>query len=88
MALKSLKKDLITATIAVLAFTLLCGILYPLVITGVSQVALCERLERRLVLGLLRFSRRFLAVVRQRVGTRAAEVGEHGACRCELGWVA
>jgi K+-transporting ATPase ATPase C chain len=39
MALKTLKKDVITAAIAILAFTLLCGILYPLVITGVSQVA-------------------------------------------------
>jgi potassium-transporting ATPase KdpC subunit len=35
----SLKKDLITATIAILTFTLICGILYPLVITGISQVA-------------------------------------------------
>ena len=39
MALKTLRKDLITATIAVLAFTLLLGILYPLVITGIGQVA-------------------------------------------------
>ena len=35
----AIKKDIITAAIAVLAFTLLLGILYPLVITGVSQVA-------------------------------------------------
>jgi potassium-transporting ATPase KdpC subunit len=39
MALKSLRKDLLTATIAVLAFTVLCGIVFPLVITGISQVA-------------------------------------------------
>jgi K+-transporting ATPase ATPase C chain len=39
MALKTLKKDVITSAIAILAFTLLLGILYPLVITGVSQVA-------------------------------------------------
>jgi potassium-transporting ATPase KdpC subunit len=39
MALKSLRKDLITAAIAILVFTLICGILYPLVITGISQVA-------------------------------------------------
>jgi K+-transporting ATPase ATPase C chain len=39
MALKSLRKDLITAAIAVLAFTLICGILYPLAITAISQVA-------------------------------------------------
>ena len=36
MALKTLRKDLITATIAVLAFTLLLGILYPLVIIVAS----------------------------------------------------
>ena len=35
----ALKKDIITSAIAMLAFTLLCGILYPLVITGVSQIA-------------------------------------------------
>jgi potassium-transporting ATPase KdpC subunit len=35
----ALKKDIITSLIAMAAFTLLCGILYPLVITGVSQVA-------------------------------------------------
>jgi K+-transporting ATPase ATPase C chain len=39
MALKSLRKDLLTAAIAVLTFTVLLGIVYPLVITGISQVA-------------------------------------------------
>jgi K+-transporting ATPase ATPase C chain len=34
-----MKRDLITSAIGVLVLTLLCGILYPLVITGVSQVA-------------------------------------------------
>ena len=35
----ALKKDTITAALAILLLTLLCGILYPLVITGISQVA-------------------------------------------------
>jgi potassium-transporting ATPase KdpC subunit len=35
----ALKKDIITSVLGILALTLLCGILYPLVITGVSQVA-------------------------------------------------
>jgi K+-transporting ATPase ATPase C chain len=35
----ALKKDTITAALAILVLTLLCGILYPLVITGISQVA-------------------------------------------------
>ena len=35
----SLKKDILTSAIGILALTLLLGILYPLVITGVSQVA-------------------------------------------------
>ncbi len=35
----TLKKDILTSVLAILALTLLCGILYPLVITGVSQVA-------------------------------------------------
>lgn len=34
-----MRKDFITATIAVIAFTLLCGIAYPLVMTGLAQVA-------------------------------------------------
>jgi K+-transporting ATPase ATPase C chain len=35
----ALKKDIVTSVIGILALTLMCGILYPLVITGVSQVA-------------------------------------------------
>jgi potassium-transporting ATPase KdpC subunit len=35
----TLKKDIITSAIAMLALTLLLGIVYPLVMTGVSQVA-------------------------------------------------
>src|SRR5450631_1388868 len=34
-----MKRDIITSAIAVIVFTLLLGIVYPLVITGVSQVA-------------------------------------------------
>jgi K+-transporting ATPase ATPase C chain len=34
-----MKKDIITATLATLVLTLLVGVLYPLVVTGVSQVA-------------------------------------------------
>jgi potassium-transporting ATPase KdpC subunit len=34
-----MKRDLITSAIGILVLTLLCGILYPLVITGISQVA-------------------------------------------------
>ena len=35
----ALKKDIITAALAILVMTLLLGILYPLFITGVSQIA-------------------------------------------------
>jgi potassium-transporting ATPase KdpC subunit len=35
----ALKKDIITSVLGILVLTLLCGILFPLVITGVSQVA-------------------------------------------------
>ena len=35
----AIKKDIITSAIAILALTILCGILFPLVITGISQVA-------------------------------------------------
>jgi len=34
-----MKKDLITSAIGIVVLTLVCGILYPLVITGISQVA-------------------------------------------------
>jgi potassium-transporting ATPase KdpC subunit len=34
-----MKRDIITSTIGILVLTLFCGILYPLVITGISQVA-------------------------------------------------
>jgi len=35
----ALKKDIITSVLGILILTLLCGILFPLVITGISQVA-------------------------------------------------
>jgi potassium-transporting ATPase KdpC subunit len=35
----TLKNNIITSAIGILVFTLLCGILYPLVVTGISQVA-------------------------------------------------
>jgi K+-transporting ATPase ATPase C chain len=34
-----MKRDLVTSAIGIVVFTLLCGLLYPLVITGISQVA-------------------------------------------------
>ena len=35
----ALKRDIITSAIGIVVLTLFCGILYPLLITGVSQVA-------------------------------------------------
>jgi K+-transporting ATPase ATPase C chain len=35
----ALKRDIINSAIAIIVLTLFCGILYPLVITGISQVA-------------------------------------------------
>jgi len=35
----ALRRDIITAAIAILVLTLFCGILYPLLITGISQLA-------------------------------------------------
>jgi potassium-transporting ATPase KdpC subunit len=35
----TIKRDLITSSIGIIVLTLLCGILYPLLITGISQVA-------------------------------------------------
>jgi potassium-transporting ATPase KdpC subunit len=34
-----MKRDIITSVIAIVVFTILCGLVYPLLITGVSQVA-------------------------------------------------
>jgi K+-transporting ATPase ATPase C chain len=34
-----MRRDIVTATIAIVVFTILLGLVYPLVITGVSQVA-------------------------------------------------
>jgi K+-transporting ATPase ATPase C chain len=34
-----MRKDIITSAIGIVVMTLLCGILYPLIVTGVSQVA-------------------------------------------------
>ena len=34
-----MKRDIVTSAIGIVVLTLLCGILYPLVITGVCQVA-------------------------------------------------
>ena len=35
----TLRRDIITAAIGILVLTLFCGVLYPLLITGISQVA-------------------------------------------------
>jgi K+-transporting ATPase ATPase C chain len=37
--MKEMKREIVTSVIGILAFTLVLGILYPLVVTGVSQVA-------------------------------------------------
>jgi K+-transporting ATPase ATPase C chain len=39
MALRNVRKDIISSTIGIIVLTVLLGILYPLFITGVSQVA-------------------------------------------------
>ncbi|HZE05409.1 MAG TPA: potassium-transporting ATPase subunit C [Solirubrobacteraceae bacterium] len=45
----ALRRDLITSALAVLVLTLLCGILFPLVITGISQIALPGNANGQLV---------------------------------------
>lgn len=44
-----MRKDAITAVIAVLAFTVILGLLYPLAITGISQVAMPDRANGSIV---------------------------------------
>ncbi len=34
-----MRKDIVTSILAVIVFTVLCGLIYPLAVTGVSQVA-------------------------------------------------
>lgn len=34
-----MRKDILTSILAILVFTVLCGLIYPLAVTGVSQVA-------------------------------------------------
>jgi potassium-transporting ATPase KdpC subunit len=45
----TLRRDIITAGIGILVLTLFCGILYPLVITGISQVAFPGNADGQLV---------------------------------------
>ena len=44
-----MRKDLISSLVAVVAFTVLCGLAYPLVVTGISQVAFPGRADGWLV---------------------------------------
>jgi K+-transporting ATPase ATPase C chain len=37
--MSTIKKDLVNSAVGILVLTLFCGLLYPLVVTGVSQVA-------------------------------------------------
>jgi K+-transporting ATPase ATPase C chain len=44
-----MRRELITATIAVLAFSVLCGIVYPLAVTGIAQVAFPNKADGSLL---------------------------------------
>ena len=44
-----MRRQLVPALVAVLVFTVLCGILYPLVVTGISQVAFRHRANGSLI---------------------------------------
>ncbi|MBV9603926.1 MAG: potassium-transporting ATPase subunit C [Solirubrobacterales bacterium] len=45
----ALKRDIVTSAIGIIVLTLICGILYPLVITGISQVAFPGNADGQLV---------------------------------------
>jgi K+-transporting ATPase ATPase C chain len=47
--MRIVSKDIITAALAMLVITVLCGILYPLVITGIGQVAFHANANGQLV---------------------------------------
>ena len=40
-----MKRNLITSVLAVLVFTVLLGLVYPLVVTGVAQVAFSSKAD-------------------------------------------
>jgi K+-transporting ATPase ATPase C chain len=44
-----MRKDIVTSALAVLAFTVLFGLAYPLVITGISQVAFPSKADGSLI---------------------------------------
>ncbi len=44
-----MRRDLISAFISVIVFTILCGLVYPLVVTGVSQVVLKGKADGSLI---------------------------------------
>jgi K+-transporting ATPase ATPase C chain len=44
-----MRRDLVTATVSVLAFTVLCGLAYPLVVTGLAQVLFPGKADGSLV---------------------------------------
>jgi potassium-transporting ATPase KdpC subunit len=44
-----MRKDLITSALAVVAFTIVLGVAYPLVITGISQVAFKSKADGSLI---------------------------------------
>jgi K+-transporting ATPase ATPase C chain len=44
-----MRKQLVPALVALIAFTVLCGVLYPLVVTGVAQVAFSDAADGSLV---------------------------------------
>ena len=44
-----MRRQLVPAVVAVLVFTVLCGILYPLVVTGIGQVAFRHRANGSLI---------------------------------------
>src|SRR3954454_22532521 len=44
-----MRRQLVPAVVAVLVFTVLCGILYPLVVTGIGQMAFRHRANGSLI---------------------------------------
>jgi K+-transporting ATPase ATPase C chain len=47
--MRTIRQDILPATIAVLAFTVLCGLAYPLLVTGLSQVLFPDKAGGSLV---------------------------------------